>query len=145
MKYLNIPTTLLFYFIFGYYSFYLVTASYIFIFNQNFFFFIFFYLFAISLTHFLSVSIPSIAKIIIVSIYKDNFLVKFIHGFVGLFGSVCCIIFLFNYPPQYIVDGKSAFFLRGMLVDAPMKFLYFLQQYFLSFHSKMRKQRKQIF
>ena len=84
---------------------------------------IFIYPLSIGLIFAITNSIPSILKIYILKFYNFSWFSIISHVLASVIGLLNIFIFFYDFPPEYIINGESYFFLKGWWEDSPFKTL----------------------
>ena len=113
---------LLFYLI-SYYGLYFSVIMMLKLFTMNWLYLIFLYPISIGLIFAITNGIPTILKTYILRFYDTTWFSIILHALASTIGLINILIFFYDFPPEYISNGKSFFFLEGWWEDSPLKTL----------------------
>jgi len=115
---------MLLWFLTTYYGIYIAVLGMAFIFSLSWLWLVFGFLFLMVALLWISNSIPSLLRLLIIKFYGLNWFSCIVHSLAGVVGLVQIIRFFSASPPEIVIGDESFFFLRGMWKVAPLKTVF---------------------
>lgn len=121
MKYILLPITIVLWYLTSYYGIYITVIGTAFIFSLSWLWWIIGYLFLMAALFGITISLPSLLKLLILKYYGMSWFSCIVHSLAGLVGLIQIIRLFVANPPELVIGNEPVFILKGMWEVAPIK------------------------